>query len=44
VTHLSYIVPAYALTVGGLMTLLAVSWWQMRVAEAAAEKLRDRGR
>ena len=43
-THLDYIVPAYVLTIAGLVVLLAVSWWQMRVAELAADKLRDRGR
>ena len=43
-THLDYIVPAYVLTIGGLAVLLVASWWQMRVAEQAAEKLRDRGR
>ena len=43
-THMAFIVPAYVLTVGGLLAMLAHSWISMRRAEAAADKLRTERR
>ena len=40
--HAEYIVPAYALTVAGLVGLLVVSWFRMRTAERAADAMRKR--
>lgn len=37
--HALFIIPAYALTIGGLLLLLGQSWLAMRRAEAAAERL-----
>ncbi|QXQ06734.1 heme exporter protein CcmD [Sphingosinicellaceae bacterium] len=42
--HVEYIVPAYALTVAGLVGLLVVSWLRMRAAERAADVVRSRSR
>ena len=42
--HAEYIFPAYALTVGGLVGLLAVSWFRMRAAERAADLIRGKSR
>jgi heme exporter protein CcmD len=39
-THAAFIIPAYAVTVGGLLAILLQSWVSMRRAEAAAEKLK----
>jgi heme exporter protein CcmD len=38
----AYIWPAYALTIGGLVALLAWSWIAMRRAEKRAEDMRRR--
>lgn len=43
-THADFIIPAYVLTVGGLVGLLLVSWLQMRAAERAAAALREQRR
>ena len=43
-THAEYIIPAYALTVGGLLVILVSSWLAMRRAEAAADRLREHRR
>ena len=39
--HAEFIIPAYALTIGGLVALLVVTWLRMRTAEKAAERLRE---
>ncbi len=36
----AYIWPAYALTIGGLVALLAWSWLSMRAAERCSEALK----
>jgi hypothetical protein len=43
-THAAFIVPAYMLTVGGLLAMLVHSWIFMRRAEAAAERLKSERR
>lgn len=43
-THMAFIVPAYVLTIGGLLAILAHSWIAMRRAEAAAQKLQSERR
>jgi Heme exporter protein D (CcmD) len=43
-THMAFIVPAYVLTVGGLLAMLGHSWISMRRAEAAAQKLQSERR
>lgn len=40
-THAAFIIPAYALTIGGLATLLGHAWWSMRRAERDAAELRS---
>ena len=42
--HLDYIVPAYAVTIVGLVGLVVVSWLRMRNAERTAAELRERRR
>ncbi len=42
--HAEFIIPAYALTVAGLVGLLLVSWLRMRAAERAADLIRERKR
>ncbi len=39
-TGATFIIPAYAITIGGLLAMLAQSWLAMRRAEAAADKLK----
>lgn len=41
-THAAFIVPAYVLTVVGLIGLLVHSWLAMRSAERAADEMRKR--
>ena len=41
-THEAFIVPAYLLTVAGLVGLLVHSWLAMRNAERAADEMRKR--
>lgn len=43
-THAEFIIPAYALTVAGLLGLLLVSWLRMRSAEKAAAEMREKRR
>jgi heme exporter protein CcmD len=43
-THAAFIVPAYVITVGGLLVMLVQSWLSMRRAEAAADKLQSERR
>lgn len=40
--HAAFIIPAYVLTVAGLVGLLVHSWLAMRAAEAAADEMRKR--
>ena len=41
-SHAAFIVPAYVLTVAGLIGLLVHSWLAMRSAERAADEMRKR--
>lgn len=43
-THAAFILPAYALTIGGLAALLVHSWLAMRRAESDADEIRSRRR
>jgi heme exporter protein CcmD len=43
-THAAFIIPAYAVTIGGLLAMLGQSWLAMRRAEAAADKLKTERR
>jgi len=38
-THWPFIIAAYALSLIGVVALLAISWWTMRRAERAVENL-----
>lgn len=40
--HIAFIIPAYVLTVAGLVGLLLHSWLAMRAAERAADEMRKR--
>ena len=39
--HASYIVPSFAIAIGGVLTMLGVSFVRMRRAEGQAEALRQ---
>lgn len=41
-TQWAFVAAAYLVTVAGTAALLLLAWRSMRVAEAEAEKLRDR--
>lgn len=40
--HWSFVIAAYALTIGGTVLLVATSWLAMRRAEARRDKARER--
>lgn len=42
--HANYIIPAYAITIGGLLVVLIQSALAMRRAEAEAQKLKSERR